>query len=75
MRSRATPASASVAIGGRYGSMRDMRALSRPVVLLAWLALLGGCARPHVEAPQRRPAEVRAQIARLLPADTTDRAG
>ena len=55
--------------------MRDMRAFSRPVVLLAWLALLGGCARPHVEAPQRRPAEVRAQIARLLPADTADRAG
>jgi hypothetical protein len=52
-----------------------MRALCRPVLLLAWLALLGGCARPRVEAPQRRPAEVRAQIARLLPADTTDRAG
>ena len=55
--------------------MRDMHALFRPVVQLALLALLGGCARPHVEAPQRRPAEVRAQIARLLPADTADRAG
>jgi hypothetical protein len=48
---------------------------SRAVVLLALLAVIGGCARPRVEAPQRRPAEVRAQIVRLLPPDTADRAG
>ncbi|MCX7514873.1 DUF1615 domain-containing protein [Frateuria sp. STR12] len=43
--------------------------------MLALLALLGGCARPRVEAPPRRPAEVRAQIVRMLPADTADRGG
>ncbi|MGN6280954.1 DUF1615 domain-containing protein [Frateuria sp.] len=51
------------------------RTPSRPVVLLALLALVAGCARPRVEAPQRRPDEVRAQIVRLLPGNTADRAG
>jgi hypothetical protein len=46
-----------------------------PVGALLALALLAGCARPRPEAPTRRPAEVRAQIVRLLPADTADRAG
>lgn len=45
-----------------------------PPVFLA-LALLGGCAAPRVQPPARRPAEVRAQIVRLLPADTVDRQG
>lgn len=68
---------ASVAIGGRYGNLCRMRIRTpaRPVVLLALLALVAGCARPRVEAPQRRPDEVRAQIVRLLPGDTADRAG
>ncbi|HET6805453.1 MAG TPA: DUF1615 domain-containing protein [Frateuria sp.] len=52
-----------------------LRPPSRSVVLLALLALLAGCARPRVEAPQRRPDEVRAQIVHLLPADTADRQG
>jgi hypothetical protein len=52
--------------------MRQGRSLACALCLLVMLA---GCARPRVEAPQRRPAEVRAQIARLLPADTRDRAG
>jgi len=68
---------ASVAIGGRYGTMGRMRirTRSRSVALFALLVLMAGCARPRVEAPQRRPDEVRAQIVRLMPADTTDRAG
>ena len=49
--------------------------LTHFTLLLALLTLLGGCARPRVEVPQRRPAEVRAQIVRLLPAGTDDRAG
>jgi hypothetical protein len=52
--------------------MRTSRALT---CLACLLVLLAGCARPRVEAPQRRPAEVRAQIVHLLPADTRDRAG
>lgn len=47
----------------------------RAAVLLALLVLLGSCARPRVEAPQRRPADVRAQIVRLLPPGVADRAG
>lgn len=44
--------------------------------MLAALALLGGCAtQPRLKEPPRRPAEVRAQIVRLLPATTTDREG
>ena len=44
--------------------------------MLASLALFGGCAtRERVHGPTRRPAEVRAQIVRLLPAKTADREG
>lgn len=45
----------------------------------AWLLvlLLAGCAveHPAPELPQRRPAEVRAQIVRLMPASVPDRSG
>jgi len=45
-------------------------------LLLAVLAVLTGCAsQTRVQPPQRRPAEVRAQIVRLLPAATKDREG
>lgn len=47
----------------------------RAAFLVVALALLAGCARQHVEVPARRPAEVRAQIVRLLPPDTDDRQG
>nr|WP_211200142.1 DUF1615 domain-containing protein [Rhodanobacter sp. B2A1Ga4] len=42
----------------------------------AWLAvaLLAGCAAQHTQAP-RSPAQVRAQIVRLMPADAGDREG
>jgi hypothetical protein len=44
-------------------------------VLAAFVAL-GGCAtQQRTQAPARRPAEVRAQILRLLPARTVDRQG
>lgn len=41
----------------------------------AALALLGGCATPQHVQPMHRPADVRAQIVRLLPAKTVDRQG
>jgi len=46
-------------------------------VSLAALALLAGCATPKRanEFPPRRPAEVRAQIVRLMPATAKDREG
>lgn len=47
-----------------------------PALLSAALALLAGCAAPpRVQAPLRRPAEVRARIMRLMPANATDRQG
>jgi uncharacterized protein DUF1615 len=43
---------------------------------LALLALLAGCAtQQRLQAPPRSPAEVRAQLVRLLPKDTADREG
>lgn len=40
------------------------------------LVLLASCAsQPAVQKPQRRPAEVRAEIVRLLPSKTADREG
>lgn len=45
-----------------------------PLAAVALFALLAGCAtRQNVQAPPRSPAEVRAQLVRLLPKDTTDR--
>lgn len=47
-------------------------------VLPTWalLVLLAGCAtQQQVQAPPRSPAEVRAQLVRLLPRDTADREG
>ncbi|MGH8062545.1 MAG: DUF1615 domain-containing protein [Pseudoxanthomonas sp.] len=42
--------------------------------VFALLALLAGCAtQQRVQAPPRSPAEVRAQLVRLLPKDTADR--
>ncbi|MDQ3206377.1 MAG: DUF1615 domain-containing protein [Pseudomonadota bacterium] len=43
---------------------------------IALLALLGGCATPsRFQDPPRRPADVRAEIVRLLPPETADRDG
>ncbi len=45
-------------------------------LVLAALAVLGGCAtQKPVRGPTRPPAEVRAQIVRLMPAKTVDRQG
>jgi len=46
----------------------------RATLFLAALILLGGCSMPQ-QVQQRSPAEVRAQIVRLLPAMTSDRKG
>ena len=59
--------------------MRCCRAVSRPsrsrAFLLAALALLAGCAPQTPVKPPPRPADVRAQIMRLLPTATQDREG
>ena len=57
---------------GKHPSLRNpARACA-----LALLVLLGACAiQERAPGPQRRPADVRAQIVRLLPAGTRDRPG
>jgi hypothetical protein len=45
------------------------------LLLLAWLALLGGCATPGVQLPQRRPEDVKAELVRRMPAAVSDRKG
>ncbi|MEO5625520.1 MAG: DUF1615 domain-containing protein [Dokdonella sp.] len=57
------------------GPTATRRCRSGAVVVVAALALLGGCATPQHAQPTRRPAEVRAQIVRLLPARIPDRQG
>lgn len=52
---------------------RAPRSLAR--VLLPVALALGGCALEEREAPARRPADVRAQVAGLLPPTLADRAG
>ncbi|MFJ2685237.1 DUF1615 domain-containing protein [Pseudomonas sp. NPDC087342] len=48
----------------------------RLIISLAALLVLAGCGtRQSQEAPARKPAEVKAQIVRLLPAKTADREG
>ena len=48
----------------------------RCVTLLTAALLLGGCASQRTqEAPPRSPAQVRAEIVRLMPADANDREG
>lgn len=44
-------------------------------LLLAALAVLAGCATPRPRPADRDPADVRAQLESLLPAQTPDRAG
>lgn len=47
----------------------------RLIFSLATLLALAGCGSRQVQEPERQPAEVKAQIVRLLPAKTADREG
>lgn len=49
--------------------------LNRLMISLAALLALAGCGSRQAQEPERQPAEVKAQIVRLLPAKTTDREG
>jgi hypothetical protein len=55
-----------IAVVGRVGAT---------LTLLALCAVFGGCAAPRQTTRERSPAEVRAQIVRLLPSRTRDREG
>jgi hypothetical protein len=55
--------------------LRANRGFRRAVLLLVAVALLGGCATQRPRAPARSAADVRAQIAAMLPAGTADRPG
>ncbi len=44
-------------------------------LLLALLVLAGCSSQPHKNLPERRPADVKAQIVRLIPAGVNDRQG
>ncbi|MCQ6257303.1 DUF1615 domain-containing protein [Pseudomonas sp. Q11] len=49
--------------------------LNRLMISLAALLTLAGCGSRQAQEPERQPAEVKAQIVRLLPAKTADREG
>jgi hypothetical protein len=49
--------------------------MSRRLVVWLAAALLAGCASHRTQPPPRSPAQVRAQIVRLMPAGVTDRDG
>jgi hypothetical protein len=53
----------------------DRVTMVRHVAVFALLAVLAGCATPRPQLPQRRPADVRATIARLMPTNVADRDG
>jgi len=48
---------------------------TRLTISLAALLALAGCGTRQAQEPERQPAEVKAQIVRLLPAKTADREG
>ncbi|MCI0997252.1 DUF1615 domain-containing protein [Pseudomonas corrugata] len=48
---------------------------NRWLFILPALLVLAGCGSRQVQEPERQPAEVKAQIVRLLPAKTADREG
>lgn len=54
---------------------RTRQAARRAAVVVATLALLAGCATQKPAAPARRPADVRAEIVRLMPAGAKDKSG
>src|SRR6187402_489170 len=55
---------------------RSMRNLLRAAATLAAFALMSGCTTPtRTLEPARRPADVRAEIVRLMPASASDRDG
>jgi len=59
----------------RRSNWPDAKSLGA-MLLLAATALLAGCAtQEHAKGPLRRPADVRAEIVRLLPPKVADRAG
>jgi len=49
--------------------------IAKRLALLALLTLAGCSSQPEKKLPERRPADVKAQITRLLPAKVSDRAG
>ncbi|MBC3347165.1 MULTISPECIES: DUF1615 domain-containing protein [Pseudomonas] len=49
--------------------------LNRLMISLTALLALAGCGTRQAQEPERQPAEVKAQIVRLLPAKTVDREG
>jgi len=63
-------------IGAVASSAKGRIVRHRCVTLLTAALLLGGCASQRTqEAPPRSPAQVRAEIVRLMPADANDREG
>lgn len=47
----------------------------RLAAFASFAAALAGCVAPRPQAPERRPADVRAEIVRLMPATVADREG
>ncbi|HEY8011419.1 MAG TPA: DUF1615 domain-containing protein [Rudaea sp.] len=56
-------------------TMNSTRGSASLLWTAAMLLMLAGCTAPGVHGPVRRPAEVRAEIVRLIPASVADRQG
>ncbi|PLR42531.1 DUF1615 domain-containing protein [Chimaeribacter arupi] len=56
-------------------SVPPVRFSVRPLAWVALLALAGCTSKPKTEAPEIRPADVHAEVVRLMPASAADRKG
>jgi hypothetical protein len=64
------------AAAGLAGARTAAPAYRRAALALATIVLVAGCAtRPVAHGPERRPADVRAEIVRLMPTAAKDRSG
>ncbi len=74
---------AGIALHAAFTDMRvripaarfDTRRLSRATLLTSIVLVIAGCATPKTDLTTAQPAQIRAEIVKLLPAQVSDRSG